>query len=601
MNLNDDNAKNLQFLEKNLRGCWLGFARIFVGGVLILMAGAGASVAMAAGENAVIISSMARFHPAEGRLGMVATQEAHATRAGLVVLKEGGNAVDAAVTVGFTLAVTLPRAGNIAGGGFMLVHLAERGETIAIDYREKAPARGFRDMFMDEKGEADANKSRYSHLAVGVPGTVRGLALALEKYGSISLFRALQPAIELAENGFPMSEGMRKSLHAARERLQTSPAAREVFYKADGGSYEAGENFIQKDLAASLRMIAENGPDAFYTGSIAAKIATDMESHSGLISLEDLAGYEAVIRPAVKGLYRGYEVFSMPPPSSGGVHLVQILNLLEPYDLRAMGQNSAEAIHLMAETMKLVYADRSKHLGDPDYAQVPVEGLISKEYARHLRSKIMRDRATPSEAIEPGAPQMFEESEETTHFSIIDRWGNAVANTYTLNLSYGSHYMVPGTGFLLNNQMDDFSAKPGSPNAFGLLGGAFNAVEPGKRMLSSMTPTIVLKDGKPFLITGAAGGSRIISTVTQIVVNVIDHQMNIAEATYAPRVHHQWQPDELRVETGLSPDTIKLLEEKGHTVVIKKTMGAAQSIHVRSGNINGASDPRREDALTEGY
>ncbi len=553
------------------------------------------------GQDAAIQSSMARFHPAEGRQGMVATQEANATRAGLNVLKEGGNAVDAAVTVGFTLAVTLPRAGNIAGGGFMLAHLAESGKTIAIDYREKAPLGGFRDMFLDEKGEADSEKSRYSLLAAGVPGTVRGLALALENYGTISLARALQPAINLAENGFPVTDGLRKSLLEARERLQKSPAARKVFYNADGTPFKSGEILRQPDLTASLRLIAEKGPDAFYTGSIGARIAADMEAKGGLITLNDLASYQPVIRPVVKGAYRGYEVLSMPPPSSGGVHLIQILNLLEPYDLRSMGQQSAESIHLMAETMKLAYADRSKHLGDPDFAAIPVDGLISKEYAEHLRRTIKRDRAKPSNAIAPGQPRIFQESEETTHFSIVDRWGNAVANTYTLNLSYGNNYMVPGTGILLNNQMDDFSAKPGTPNAFGLIGGEFDAVEPGKRMLSSMAPTIVLKDGKPFIITGAAGGSRIISTVLQIIVNVIDHQMNIAEATNAPRVHHQWYPEELRVETGLSPDTLRLLMEKGHSISIKKTMGAAQSIHIEQGKLFASPDPRREDALAEGY
>ncbi len=591
--MNTDNLSNRALASR----FGFAFVLVFVAGVLNSMNGASPAV----GESVAIQSSMARFHPVEGRRGMVASQEAHATRAGLKVLQEGGNAVDAAVTVGFTLAVTTPRAGNIGGGGFMLVHLAETGETVALDYREKAPAKGFRDMFLDKDREADSKKSRYSHLAVGVPGTVRGLALALEKYGTISLARALQPAIDLAEKGFPITEGLRKSLLEASEGLQTSPAAKEAFYKDGGVPFQAGEVLVQEDLAASLRMIAENGPDAFYTGAIAAKIVADMDAHDGLISLQDLADYRPVIRSAVKGTYRGYEVFSMPPPSSGGVHLIQILNLLEPYELRSMGQHSAEAIHLMAETMKLAYADRSEYLGDPDFAPVPVEGLISKKYAHHLRSIINRDRANPSNLIKPGQPHPFPESDETTHFSIIDQWGNAVANTYTLNLSYGSNYMVPGTGILLNNQMDDFSAKPGSPNAFGLVGGTFNAVEPGKRMLSSMSPTIVLQDGKPFLVTGAAGGSRIISTVLQIMVNVIDHEMNITDATNAPRIHHQWLPDELRVETGLSPDTSRLLEAKGHTVSMKKTMGAAQSIHIRDGILYGASDPRREDALTEGY
>ncbi len=549
----------------------------------------------------IIHSEAAIFHPVATKQGMVSSQEALATRAGLEVLKEGGNAVDAAVTVGFTLAVTLPRAGNIGGGGFMIVHLANEGETVAIDYREKAPGAARRDMFLDENGDADPQKSRYSHLAVGVPGTVRGLAMALEKYGTISLSRALQPAIELAENGFPVTDELHRSMLNAKEGFSSSPAAMKIYYKRGGSAYQPGEIWKQADLARSLRSIARDGPGVFYEGWIARKIVAEMKANGGLISREDLSDYNPVLRQPVRGVYRGYEIVSMPPPSSGGVHLIQMLNLLEPYPLGEWGHNSAASIHLLAECMKRAYADRSRYLGDPDFNDLPVAGLISKAYADTLRRQLDLQQATPSDSIQPGKPMYFQESSETTHFSVIDRWGNAVANTYTLNFSYGSRHVVPETGILLNNEMDDFSAKPGVPNAYGLIGGKFNAVAPGKRMLSSMTPTIVLKDGQPFIVTGSPGGGRIITTVLQLIVNVIDHGMNIAEATSAVRVHHQWLPDELRMEKGLSLDTIRLLEAKGHKISTQNAMGATQSIMRIDGRLYGASDPRRPGALTEGH
>jgi len=549
----------------------------------------------------IIHSEAAIFHPVETRHGMVSSQEALATRAGIEVLEEGGNAVDAAVTVGFTLAVTLPRAGNIGGGGFMVIHMAKEGETVAIDYREKASGAARRDMFLNENGDADPKISRYSHLAIGVPGTVRGLALALEKYGTITLARALQPAIELAENGFPISEELHRSLLEAQEGFRSSPAAMKIYYKRGGSAYQSGDIWKQTDLARSLRSIARDGPDVFYEGWIARKIVAEMKANGGLITREDLSAYRPVIRQPVRGSYRGYEIVSMPPPSSGGVHLIQMLNMLELYPIGDWGHNSAASIHLLAECMKRAYADRSRYLGDPDFNDLPVEGLTSKEYAAALRNKMDLEQTTPSDSIQPGKPMDFQESAETTHFSVMDRWGNAVANTYTLNFSYGSRHVVPETGILLNNEMDDFSAKPGVPNAYGLIGGKFNAVEPNKRMLSSMTPTIVLKDGKPFIVTGSPGGSRIITTVLQLIVNVIDHGMNIAEATSAVRVHHQWLPDELRMEKGLSLDTIHLLESKGHKISIQDAMGSTQSIMSIDDHLYGASDPRRPGALTEGY
>lgn len=540
------------------------------------------------------------FHPVIATKGMVASQEKLATQAGLEVLEEGGNAIDAAVTVGFTLAVTLPRAGNIGGGGFMVIHQELDNQNVAIDYREKAPLAASRDMFLNEKGEADPQKSRFSYLSIGVPGTVAGLTLALEKYGTISLNRALKPAIELAENGFVVTKDLQASILAAQKTLQASPASKAIFFKPDGNPYQVGEVIKQPDLARSLKLIAAEGSKAFYEGEIADKIVADMATNGGLITKADLAKYEAIIREPVKGDYKGYEIYSMPPPSSGGVHLVQMLNILEKFPIATLGHNTAQTIHLMAETMKLAYADRFKYLGDPDFFPVPVSQLISKAYADVLRAKINPDKATPSDKIMPGDIN-FKESTQTTHYSVIDGKGNAVANTYTLNFGYGTGITAPGTGILLNNEMDDFSAKTGTANAYGLIGGEGNAIAPEKRMLSSMTPTIVMKDGKPFIVTGSPGGSRIITTVLQIVMNVIDHQMNIAEATNAVRIHHQWQPDQLFVEKDLNGDTINLLKQKGQNVVVTEATGSTQSVMNIDGILYGSSDPRRPEALTLGY
>ena len=542
----------------------------------------------------------ARFHPATGKNGMVSSQESFATRAGLEVLKEGGNAVDAAVTVGFVIAVTLPRAGNLGGGGFMLVYLAEKDRVIAIDYREKAPLKAARDMFLDDDGNVDREKSMHSILSAGVPGTVAGLALALEEYGTIPLSRAIRPALELAENGFPVNEDLRSSLIQVRERMEKSEAGVSVFFKENGEPYNTGETLKQKDLAWSLKQISEKGPKAFYSGEIAEKFESFMEANGGLITKEDLKAYKPVVREPVKGTYRGYEVYSMPPPSSGGVHLIQILNMLELFPLIEMGHNSARAIHTMTEAKKLAYADRSLHLGDPDFTPVNTAWLTSKDYARELKQKINTDNAAPSKNITPGNEPPREGS-NTTHYSVVDKYGNAVSNTYTLNFRYGSKIMVPGTGILLNNEMDDFSSKPGVPNAYGLIGGDRNAIEPEKRMLSSMTPTIVMKDGAPYLVTGSPGGSRIITTVLQIILNVIDFGMNIAEATNAVRVHHQWLPDVLWAEEGLNADTVRLLRQMGHNVEFGNTMGCTESIMKVGDYLYGASDPRRTGGLTEGY
>ncbi len=548
-----------------------------------------------------VYNDAATAHPVVGYGGMVATQEAHASRAAADVLAEGGNAVDAAVTAGFALAVTLPRAGNLGGGGFMIVHLAATDEQIAIDYREKAPKAATRDMFLDAAGEPVADLSRRSHLAAGVPGTVRGLTLALKRYGSIPLARALAPAIKLAEEGFVVGEDLADSLAIYAAELRASPAAVEIFFQPDGTPWPVGSVIVQKDLAESLRLITQDGADAFYTGAIADAIAADMQANGGLITKEDLAAYQAVVRKPVTGTYRGMKIVSMPPPSSGGVHLIQMLNILERFPIGNFGHNSADAVHVSAEAMRLAYADRSRYLGDPDFTDVPVAGLISKSYAQQLAEKIDLKTATPSAGVAPGLGKLPDlESDETTHFSVIDRHGNAVSNTYTLNFSYGSKLVVPGTGILLNNEMDDFSAKPGKPNAFGLIGGRRNAIEPEKRMLSSMAPTLMFRKDGGLIATGTPGGSRIITTVLQLVCNLADHGMNVAEATAAPRFHHQWYPDELRIERGFSADTIKILSARGHQVKLRAAIGSTQTASFGDGVFNGASDPRRRGALAIG-
>jgi gamma-glutamyltranspeptidase/glutathione hydrolase len=560
------------------------------------------SVGPLAAQDAPIYSLKDRFQPVTAANGMVSSQEAVATRIGVEILKKGGNAVDAAIATGFALAVTLPRAGNLGGGGFMMIHLAESGETKALDYREKAPAAAFRDMFLGEDGEPDNTKSRFSGLAVGVPGTVAGFAEAYERHGSGKLTWAqlVAPAIALARDGIEVTPDLSASLSSSARRLLNDPASRTIFYKTLGLPYLPGEILKQEDLAATLRLIADTGAAGFYTGDVARRIAQKVQDAGGGMTVEDLASYKPVWRRPVTGTYRGHDIASMPPPSSGGVHIVEILNILETFPLREFGPNSADAIHVMAEAMRRAYADRSKFLGDPDYVEVPVEGLTSRAYAVSLADTIRMDAATPSEDIRPGDPYPYE-SNETTHFSVVDKDGNAVSNTYTLNFSYGVGLTADGTGVLLNNELDDFSAKPGVPNAYGLVGGTANAVEGGKRPLSSMSPTLVFRDGKLLLATGSPGGSRIITTTLQIILNVIDHGMNIAEATAAPRIHNQWLPDEIRIEEGLSPDTVRMLEGRGHKIEVKNAMGSTQSIMSVNGILAGASDPRRPGALTAGH
>jgi gamma-glutamyltranspeptidase/glutathione hydrolase len=542
-----------------------------------------------------------RSVPVEAKNGMVVTSHTLATKVALEVLKKGGNAIDAAVTAGFALAVTQPRSGNIGGGGFMLISSQEKKEVVAIDYREKAPAGASRDMFLGADGNVDQELSRFSHISSGVPGTVAGLALALEKYGTISLAESLAPAIELAAKGFVVTPRFSKGVKSKQERLLKFEAGKKKFLKSDGSFYEPGDIYIQPDLAETLKRIANDGTKGFYEGKTAEMIVAEMQKGNGLITLEDLKNYEPNIRKPVNGSYRGYDIYSMSPPSSGGAHIIQILNILAKYPIGNLGHNSAQTIHLMAEAMKRAYADRSKYLGDSDFVEVPLEGITSKKYAASLRAGIDPNFAANSKNILPGDPVGFE-SNETTHFSIVDKFGNAVANTYTINFSYGSGIVVEGAGFLLNNEMDDFSAKPGVPNAYGLIGGEANKIEPHKRMLSSMSPTIVMKDGKNFLVAGSPGGSRIITTTLQIIMNVIDHRLNVQAAVNAPRIHHQWLPDEIRIEEGFSPDTIRLLEAMGHAVNEKTSMGAIQSIMVAAdGTMFGGADPRRSTSAAMGF
>ena len=498
-----------------------------------------------------IFSARSVHHPVIAENGMVASQHPLATQVGVEILKQGGNAVDAAVAVGFALAVVLPRAGNIGGGGFMIVHDAKRKETKAINYREKAPLKATPNMFLDENGEVDKVRSKYHHQTVGVPGTVAGFALALEKYGTMPISKVVQPAIKLAKEGFPITWDLARVLEVYQKTMKDWPSSMEIFYKPGGSLYRAGELLVQSDLAWSLEQIAKDGAAAFYEGAIADKIVTDMRANGGLITKKDLKKYTAIEVEPVWGTYKNYKVASMPPPSSGGIHLIQMLNILEAYDLKGIGSNTAQTIHLMTEAMKRAYADRSKHLGDPDFYDVPTNELVAKGYAEFLREGINEEKATPSSEIAPGNPVNYE-SEETTHFSVVDKDGNVVSNTYTLNFSFGTGIVADGTGILLNNEMADFLHKLGEPNAFGLIEGEANKVEPEKRMLSAMTPTIVFENDTPYLVTGSPGGSRIITSVLQVILNTLEHEMNVAEATHTTRIHHQWQPDVLYIEENLN-------------------------------------------------
>lgn len=530
--------------------------------------------------------------------GMVASQESRATKVGVQVLEEGGNAVDAAVAVGFALAVTLPRAGNLGGGGFMMIYDSHSKKVEALDYREKAPKAAFRDMFLDRKLNVDNQKARYSVLSAGVPGTVAGLLEAHRKYGKLSLDKLIQPAIKLAES-LPMSFAMAQSLNRKKKYLSRSNESVKNYYKSDGSTWNIHDTIKQPLLADSLASILTTGGKSFYLGDIAKKIIDFVQSQNGLMTLDDLSSYQPVWRKPLVAEFGDAKIFSMPPPSSGGIHLVQLLNIIQNFPIEKAGHNTVYSTHMMTEAMKFAYADRSKYLGDPDFVSIPVEKLTSSKYANSIASKISIDKVLKSSDVSPGM-YMSNESPQTTHFSVIDKDGNMVSNTYTLNFSFGSGISVPGVGILLNNQMDDFSSKLGVPNGYGLLGGDANAIEGERRPLSSMTPVLVLKKDQPWLATGSPGGSRIITTVYNFLLNKMVHHMNIASATIAPRIHHQWYPETLMLETGFPLDSARMLVEKGHKIRFYKPWGSLQTVEYSDGIFFGFSDTRRPGALAQG-
>lgn len=538
--------------------------------------------------------------PQHGTHGMVASVSAIASEVGLEVLKHGGNAVDAAVAVGLALSVTYPFAGNLGGGGFMMIRMAD-GRVAAIDYREEAPAKASHDMYVGKDGKLVPRLSTSGYLASGVPGTVAGLSLALSKFGTSSWADAVEPARKLAADGFPVSYSLAGSLERSRA-VGAFPEGKRIFQR-DGNFYKEGETMKQTELAATLERMEKEGPREFYEGQTARYLAADMRDHGGLITLDDLKNYKAVMRTPLQGTYRGYDIISMPPPSSGGIALLEMLNILEHFDLASYGYNSSEKYHLVVEVMRRAFADRAEFLGDPDFVKVPWSGLISKKYGDQL-AKTIQPQATPSGQIGHGDPAPYE-SNQTTQFTVVDAAGNAVSNTYTLNGGYGSGVVVKGAGFFLNNEMDDFAAKPGVPNMYGLIQGEANSVAPYKRPLSAMTPTFVVKDGKLFIATGSPGGPTIINTVLQVIVNVIDHKMNIQQAVDAPRIHHQWLPDEIRYEPyGMPDDARKALEAMGyHFAERGGYMGDAESILIdlATGIRWAASDFRNPDAAALGY
>ncbi len=547
--------------------------------------------------------------PVRGKHGMVSSVSGIASQVGVDILKRGGNAVDAAVAVGLALAVVWPSAGNLGGGGFMVIRPAN-GKATAIDYREMGPAAAHRNVYLNDQGEYIKESSTYGDRAAGVPGTVAGLAYALGKYGTMKWAGVAEPARKLAADGFPVWYQLERSLKGSNESLSRYPESKRIFLR-DGKPYETGEIFKQPELAAVFERMIKWGPREFYEGKTAHLIEANMKRAAGSgkpwMTVEDLKNYKAVEREPLRATYRGHEIITMPPPSSGGVAMIEMLNILERYDLKSMGAGSSQAIHLMVEAMRRAFADRAEFLGDPDFVKVPVAGLTSRKYADRLAATIDPNRASTSQEIkhgDPGAYVSMRESEETTHFTVVDKDGNVASNTYTLNDSFGNKITVEGAGFLLNNEMDDFAPKPGSSNAYGLIQGEANAVAARKRPLSSMTPTIVLKDGKLWFAVGSPGGPTIINTVTQVIVNIIDHGMNIQQAIDWPRVHHQWMPDQIVYEHyGLASDVMNRLKSLGHQFTDRpRYMGDAEGVMIEdeTGVRLGASDPRL-DGKSVGY
>jgi gamma-glutamyltranspeptidase/glutathione hydrolase len=534
--------------------------------------------------------------PVRARHGMVVSRERHATEAGLKVLEAGGNAIDAAVAVGFALAVTHPSAGNIGGGGFMLVRLAD-GRTTFIDFRERAPGAASRNMYLDAAGKATED-STVGYRASGVPGTVRGLEYASQRYGKKPWADLVHPASELASKGFALSYTQAQGLRSSARGLSRFPESNRIFLKG-GKFYEPGEVLVQADLGHTLDRISKLGAKDFYEGETARLLVQDMKEHGGLITLDDLKQYAAIERKPMTGTYRGYTIVTSPPPSSGGVGILQMLGVLEGTGYEKGGAGSASVVHYMTEAMRRYFADRSEHLGDPDFVKVPLSSLLDPGYIRKLRASIDPERATPSSEIH-AAKFTSHESNETTHYSVADGDGNIAIVTYTLNGGYGSKVTATGLGFLLNNEMDDFAPKPGEANMYGLIQGEFNAIQPHKTPLSSMVPTIVMKDGKPLLALGSPGGPTIINSVLEVIVNVLDFGMNVQDAVNWPRFHHQWLPDELRMEAGYSPDTVALLEKRGYTVKRVAAQGEVAAIRFNNDWLEGAADPRTE-GTAEGH
>jgi len=544
-----------------------------------------------------IYNSKAIVHPEVGKNGMVVSQHYLATNAGHSILAKGGNAYDASIAVAFALAVVLPRAGNIGGGGFMVMFDEASHESYSIDYRETAPEAATKNMFLASNGSVDKKRATQGILSIGVPGTVYGMWEVHKKFGSMPWSKLLAPAIELAEDGFLISPFMADALNKRYEKLGKYKNFKNIFYS--NYPVQMHQRLKQPNLANTLKIISSNGVRGFYEGEVATKIDAYMKENGGLITKQDLKNYRPIWRDTLHGEFNEHKIVTMGPPSSGGVHIIQMLNVLENYDLLMMGHNSPTYTALLTESMKYAYADRSKYLGDPKFFEVPVQSLISKEYAKKISNKIKLNFITPSEKILPGS-ELENESQDTTHFSIADKNGNIVSNTYTLNSGFGSGVVIDGTGILMNNEMDDFVSAPGVPNQFGLIGGEANKIEPFKRPLSSMTPTIILKDGKPVYATGSPGGSRIITTVLQFLLNTLVFKMEISDATVVPRIHHQWKPDVLMLETGFDIQHAAKIESLGQKIYLSGPGTALESIEIKNDLFYGFGDTRRPDSSAKG-